>query len=139
MAHVFGAKPSGSTSQKNHAQCPKEKAGPGETLCPFLLSDQTCEIYAFRPFSCRQLYSLKKCGVQGPTVHRQAMVLAQQFVKEIQQLDHTGYSGHISYILQLLEMKDFKKVYYSGDFNPQAIRSYGKKHCLVINRMVSPK
>ena len=58
--------------------------------CPFLQKNNRCLIYGVRPFSCRQLYSLKKCGKQGPTVHRQAVELARAAVARIQTVDDTG-------------------------------------------------
>ena len=105
--------------------------------CPFLKDDNTCMIYNIRPFSCRQLYSLKECTDRGPTVHRQAVELAKMTVQRLQKLDATGYSGHISYILHLLDKTEFRNLYKSGGFNPGAIMSFGKKHGIVINCMVS--
>lgn len=105
-------------------------------VCPFLTPERTCMIYSSRPFSCRQLYSMKECTGAGPTVHRQAVELAGQTVKKLQHLDETGYSGHISYILTLLDKPEFRKLYTSGGFDPAAILPFGKAHALVINRMV---
>jgi len=102
--------------------------------CPFLKENSTCHIYAIRPFSCRQLYSIQKCGDSGPVAHRQAVESARSTVRELQQLDDTGYSGHISYILQLLEDAGFRKLYLSGGFAPERIVKFGKTHGLVINR-----
>jgi Fe-S-cluster containining protein len=102
--------------------------------CPFLKEDGTCLIYDIRPFSCRQLYSVRKCDGQGPTVHRQARELAKQAIREIQKLDHAGYSGHLTFILYLLEMPGFKKSYLSGKLEPGKVAEFGKSHGLIINR-----
>ncbi len=102
--------------------------------CPFLKVDETCMIYDIRPFSCRQLYSVRECRGRGPTVHRQAAALAKQAVKEIQRVDDTGYSGHLSFILHLLDRPGFTKFYLSGGFDPAKIAEFGKAHRLVINR-----
>ncbi|HID30675.1 MAG TPA: YkgJ family cysteine cluster protein [Desulfobacterales bacterium] len=102
--------------------------------CPFLKEDKTCLIYDIRPFSCRQLYSIRECRGRGPTVHRQATELAKKAVKEMQRLDDTGYSGHISFILYLLDRPAFRKPYLSGAFDPGKIANFGKTHRLVINR-----
>jgi len=107
------------------------------TRCPFLKKDNTCRIYTIRPFSCQQLYSLRKCTNSGPMVHRQAVELSKQTVKKLQQLDETGYSGHISYILHLIATPDFRTLYTSGGFNPANIMRFGKKYGIIINRMVS--
>jgi Fe-S-cluster containining protein len=115
---------------QNKLEKEKKKIAP----CPFLKEDDTCLIYDIRPFSCRQLYSVRKCEGQGPTVHRQARELAKATVTEMQQLDNTGYSGHLTFILHLLDMPGFKKLYLSGGFDPGKIATFGKAHGLVINR-----
>jgi len=122
--------------RKKLTQNRKKKTNGAISRCPFLKMDNTCRIYNIRPFSCRQLYSLKECK-QGPTVHRQAVELAKLTTKRLQQLDVTGYSGHISYILYLLDKTVFRKLYMSGGFNPREIMSFGKKHGIIINCMVS--
>ena len=106
-------------------------------VCPFLDAAQRCRIYPVRPFSCRQLYSLRPCEGKGPTVHRQAAALAQETVQKIQRLDDTGYSGHLTYILALLEDRSFRRLYLAGGFDPAAISAFGKSHGIVINRRAS--
>ena len=101
--------------------------------CPFLSDDQHCVIYEVRPFSCRQLYSLRACNGNGPTVHRQAVELARNAVIRLQQLDDTGYSGHMSFILELLKRKPFRRLYLSGGYDPQRIAAFGKRYGIVIN------
>jgi Fe-S-cluster containining protein len=104
--------------------------------CAFLKADNTCMIYNIRPFSCRRLYSVKKCDGASPTIHRQALNLAGQTVKKIQRLDSSGYSGHISYILFLLDGEEFRKLYLYGKFKPQKIADFGRSHGILINRSV---
>ena len=87
-----------------------------------------------RPFSCRRLYSLRRCSDGGPMVHRQAMAVARQTIIEIQHLDKNGYSGHHSFILYLLDQQEFRSFYRSGGFEPQKIMQFGKSHGIVINR-----
>ena len=107
--------------------------------CPFLQKNARCRIYDTRPFSCRQLYSLKKCGAQGPTVHRRTVALARETVAKIQALDNTGYSGHLSYILHMLASEKFRRTYLAGRFKPEEVMAFGKSHQIVINRMVCKK
>ena len=102
--------------------------------CPFLGENNTCLIYTVRPFSCRQLYSVRECGGSGPMAHRQAVESARLAVRELQQLDDSGYSGHISYMLQLLDDTGFRNLYLSGRFAPEQIMKFGKAHGLIINR-----
>ncbi|MBW1717643.1 MAG: hypothetical protein JRJ77_17835 [Deltaproteobacteria bacterium] len=52
----------------------------------------------------------------------------------MQRLDDTGYSGHISFILYLLDKPGFRKLYLSGGFDPGKIARFGKSHGIVINR-----
>ena len=79
--------------------------------CGFLDQEQSCRIYAVRPFSCRRLYSLRKCDGQGAVVHRQAVALGQKIERELQNLDADGCSGHLSFILHLLEQNGFRQGY----------------------------
>jgi hypothetical protein len=106
--------------------------------CPFLSTTDTCRIYALRPFSCRRLYSLRACDADGPVIHKQALTIAETSIARLQQLDDTGYSGHISAVLALLRQKDFRRGYLGGRFAPQTVAAFGRRHGLVINRMLSP-
>jgi hypothetical protein len=116
----------------------KEKKAGAAAVCPFLDAESRCRIYEVRPFSCRQLYSLKPCGKTGPTVHRQAVELARAAVSEIQRLDDTGYSGHLTYILALLDDRRFRMLYTAGGFDPGRIADFGRAHRIVINRGSAP-
>lgn len=108
--------------------------------CAFLKEeDNTCRIYDIRPFSCRRIYSIKECNRNQPVVHRQAMELADDTISKMQKLDDTGYSGHMSFILYLLEKSGFRKTYMGGKFNPGKIMNFGKGHGIIINRFVKPK
>jgi hypothetical protein len=105
--------------------------------CPFLDGRDSCRIYPLRPFSCRQLYSLRPCGASGPTVHRAAVALAQAIVRQLQGLDETGYSGHLTFILALLDQPDFRRTYCAGGFDPGQIAAFAKSHRIVINRLAA--
>ncbi|MDD5452203.1 MAG: YkgJ family cysteine cluster protein [Desulfovibrionales bacterium] len=116
----------------------KEEREEGKlSRCAFLRADNTCMIYDIRPFSCRQLYSVKRCNGAPPTIHRQAVHLARQTVDKMQRLDFGGYSGHISYILYLLAKEDFRRRYLHGRSDPRKIVDFGRSHGIVINRFVS--
>ncbi len=119
--------------QKKIDQNKKDRENQKISACPFLKPDQTCLIYEIRPYSCRRLYSLSKCGANGPTVHRQATDLSNDTLRMLQALDSTGYSGHMTYILHLLKQPDFLSLYLSGGFNPLKIAAYGKSHGIIIN------
>ena len=126
-------KPQQKTLQKKMDKNKKERENQKTSSCPFLKPDNTCLIYEVRPYSCRRLYSVKKCGDEGPTVHRQAMDLSQKTLRTLQSLDSNGYSGHITFILYLLRQSDFLNHYLSGGFNPLQIADFGKSHGIIIN------
>jgi hypothetical protein len=106
-------------------------------VCPFLDAAQRCRIYEARPFSCRHLYSLRPCEGRGPTLHRQAVAMAKEAVAKIQRLDDTGYSGHLTFILALLEERAFRRLYLAGGFDPARIEAFGRAHGIVINRLAA--
>lgn len=105
--------------------------------CPFLLDDQICRIYPIRPFSCRQLYSVKPCAATGPTVHRGTRELVQATIRKLQELDDTGYCGHMSFVLALLEYPGFLDFYRRGAFNPASVAEFGLRYRLAINSMMT--
>ena len=115
LEHIGSQPEEFQTALKNKiAENRTEKEKGHKPPCPFLQENNTCLIYAVRPFSCRQLYSVRECGNNGPMAHRQAVESARATVREIQQLDDAGYSGHISYILQLLEDTSFQEALSVG-------------------------
>ncbi len=95
--------------------------------CAFLDKDNTCLIYDIRPFSCRRVYSIKPCDGGQPIIHRNVMEFAKITIHKLQQLDRVGYSGHMSYILALVEKPDEK------------ISSFGKSHGIMINQFATEK
>jgi len=111
------------------------KQQPGHVRCPFLQKNDTCRIYPVRPFSCRQVYSLTACAEGGPTVHRQAAALAREAVAALQRLDANGYSGHLSYILELLDDDALRAFYRAGGFDPGRIMRFARPRRLSINRL----
>lgn len=109
-----------------------------ESECPFLQKNGLCMIYDVRPFICRRLYSLKKCGKdQGAVIHVQVNEFYKESLRRLQALDNNGYSGHMGFIIELLEDQFFRDFYLSGGFDPARIIEYGKPRKLVINCMVS--
>lgn len=107
------------------------------TPCPFLMKNKTCMIYEERPFSCRRVYSAHVCTKDNPpAVSRRVMEAAGKTIGELQKLDNTGYSGHLSYILYMLSVPAFWETYMSGEFKPMEIMEFGKSHHIGINRMI---
>ncbi len=107
------------------------------TPCPFLMKNNACMIYEDRPFSCRRIYSTHVCTRENPPmVNRQVMEDAADTIKALQELDITGYSGHMSYILYMLSTPQFLDTYLKGECKPEEIMVFGKSHKIVINKMV---
>ncbi|SMC55717.1 Putative zinc-or iron-chelating domain-containing protein [Desulfocicer vacuolatum DSM 3385] len=105
--------------------------------CPFLMKNNACMIYEDRPFSCRRIYSTHVCTRQNPPmVSRQVMEDAKLTIKALQELDITGYSGHMSYILYMLSTPEFLDTYLKGECKPEEIMVFGKAHKIIINKMV---
>ncbi len=119
--------------EKNSAK--REKGA--SARCPFLLKNDTCSIYDIRPFSCRRLYSLKTCTREGASVHKESVVLAKETVSKLQMLDDTGYSGHMGFILRLLDRQEFRKLYLAGGFDPTRIMAFAKPLGILINRSMA--
>ena len=110
-----------------------EKEMGRKSPCPFLNERSACIIYDVRPFSCRQLYSLRECEGTGATLHRQAYELSRKAITRIQQVDATGYSGHLSSILHLMEDPRLRELYVMEKLEPAHIREFGSTHGIVIN------
>ena len=102
--------------------------------CAFLDQEQSCRIYAVRPFSCRRLYSLRKCDGQGAVVHRQAVALGQRIEKELQNLDPDGCSGHLSFILHLLEKNGFRQDYLRENWSTERFKDIIEQYELVVHK-----
>ena len=101
--------------------------------CAFLDQEQSCRIYAVRPFSCRRLYSMRQCDGQGAVVHRQAVMVGQKIEKELQELDPGGCSGHLSFILHLLEREPFRRGYLKGSWKVEDFRDIIESYELVVH------
>jgi hypothetical protein len=102
--------------------------------CTFLDQEQSCRIYAVRPFSCRRLYSVRKCDGQGAVVHRQAVMVGQKIEKELQNLDADGCSGHLSFILHLLEREGFRQGYLWENWSTDEFGEIIERYGLVVHR-----
>jgi Fe-S-cluster containining protein len=115
----------------------KQREQKKSCVCPFLLKNRACMIYDIRPFACRRIYSLKVCSRdQHPVLSRRVMAMGDEAIRALQQLDDSGYSGHLSYILYMLGTPAFLSTYLAGEFRPEAVSAFGKSHGIVINRLM---
>lgn len=104
------------------------------SACPFLMKNKACMIYEIRPFSCRRIYSVQACSQDNPPMlSRQVIKMAQKTIRELQILDDTGYSGHISYIMHMLKSPKFLSTYLAGEHKPEEVMAFGKTHHIFIN------
>jgi len=104
------------------------------SACPFLMKNKACMIYEIRPFSCRRIYSVHACSQDHPPLlSRQVIKMAEKTIIELQMLDHTGYSGHISYIMHMLQAAKFLSTYLAGEHKPEEVMAFGKTHHIFIN------
>lgn len=115
----------------------KREAG-SVSACPFLMKTASCMIYPLRPFACRRIHSRHTCSPSAPPqLHRRVMELSGQAITALQRLDENGYSGHISFILHMLDSPRFLATYLAGEFRPAEVMVFGQTHGIVINRMVA--
>ena len=134
------AKPQRAAIAKKLAKEQKRREKGAAAPCAFLMKNKACMIYTSRPFACRRIYSLKTCHqAQPPVLSRHVMEMGDKGIAELQQLDATGYSGHISYILYMLASDRFLETYLAGGFKPEEVRDFGKSHQIIINRMAIAK
>jgi Fe-S-cluster containining protein len=110
-----------------------EKLTQAFARCAFLDDEQACTVYPVRPFSCRRLYSVKTCGEQGPVIHRRAMALASRTIEILQDLDPAGCSGHLSFILYLLEKQEFRRAHLQGRWNPGNFQDFVERYQLAVH------
>ncbi len=103
--------------------------------CPFLLDTLRCGIYPVRPFSCRRLYSLARCGESGPTVHRLVWQMAEETIAALKDLDGSGCFGHLSHILQVLQDPQFRKAYLNGESTGELLRALDCAKALFPNQV----
>lgn len=132
------AKPQKSAAKKALDKDMKRREKGLSSPCAFLMKNKACMIYDVRPFACRRIYSIETCNrEQPPILSQHVMKFGERTIKSLQQLDHTGYSGHMSYILFMLDAVRFMETYQAGEFKPEEVTDFGKSHQILINRMVS--
>jgi hypothetical protein len=108
--------------------------------CPFLMKNNACMVYDIRPFSCRRIYSNHVCdSAHPPVIHKEVMSFSEKTIYALQKLDDTGYSGHISCILYMLNTPKFLETYLGGGYKPEEVMAFGKTFKIIINRMMLQK
>ncbi len=130
------AKPQRAAAKKALAKEMSRREKGLSSPCAFLMKNKACMIYEARPFACRRIYSLETCSKeQPPILSRHVMEMGESAIKSLQRLDDTGYSGHLSYILHMLDAPRFLETYLAGAFKPEEVTDFGKSHQILINRM----
>ena len=86
----------------------------------------------------RLIDGARHMGLKDPEViSRRVMEMATETIAALQRLDCNGYSGHISFVLHMLESPRFLATYLAGDSKPGEIMAFGKTHRIVINKAVA--
>jgi hypothetical protein len=67
-------------------------------------------------------------------VHRQAVMVGQKIEKELQNLDADGCSGHLSFILHLLEREGFRQGYLRDNWSTDEFGEIIERYGLVVHR-----
>ena len=130
-------KPRQKSLTKSFRQEIRKREKDAEAPCPFLMKNNACMIYDDRPFSCRRIHSTHVCTqATPPLVSRKIMEIGDETIKRLQQLDITGYSGHLSYIIYMLSTPAFLETYLKGACKPEEIMEFGKSHKIIINKMM---
>jgi hypothetical protein len=60
-------------------------------------------------------------------------MLGQKIEKELQELDPDGCSGHLSFILHLLEREPFRRGYLKGSWKVEDFRDIIESYELVVH------
>lgn len=124
------------TVKKALSQDMQKRESGRPNACPFLTKNKTCLIYTVRPFACRRIYSVQACNPNSPPLlSRTVMQIAAETIRDLQRLDDTGYSGHISFILFMLESPKFLSTYLAGDHKPEEVMLFGRAHRIRINQL----
>jgi hypothetical protein len=110
-----------------------ERRGGRPVRCAFLDKRDLCLIYPRRPFSCRQLYSVKPCEHGPPTVHKGAYALSRRFIEEIKGLDERGLYGHMPRVPVLLSEPDFLDAYLGDSLGESEREAWAVRFGLAVN------
>jgi hypothetical protein len=84
--------------------------------CPLLGQDNTCSLYALRPFGCRCLLSIKNCRVTGHAeMDSWILTLNHAVLQIIEHLDHRGYTGNLIDMLRFMTNRKARQAYSQGE------------------------
>ena len=64
------------------------------------------------------------------------MKTASETIGHLQDLGDTGYTGHLSFILSMLENPRFLDTYLAGEHLPDEIMQFGKSNRIIINHLL---
>lgn len=92
-------------------EVPEEAADPNVGACPWL-NDETCPIYAVRPFGCRAMVSRTDCGRTGEAdMPEFVLTVNNVFLQYIESMDTNGLSGNLIDILLFLSAPEHRRAY----------------------------
>ncbi len=86
------------------------EAGP----CP-VLTDQTCPLYAVRPFGCRCMVSARNCAQTGfADMDPFILTVNDVFLQHLEHIDAQGYTGNFADVMHFFESDGNRRRYAAG-------------------------
>jgi Fe-S-cluster containining protein len=91
----------------NQIEPPEEELPSPSGICPFLEeTDKKCLIYAVRPFSCRMIFSERKCDEVGhATLDPVVLTINSTFLQVVEHIDVGGLFANMIDMLSFFEDK----------------------------------
>lgn len=98
----------------NQENVPEESPNPDWGTCP-LLAEDTCPVYALRPFGCRCMVSRIPCAAGGyADMDDFLLTVNHLFLQYIEHIDTPGLTGNLVDVLLFLESEENRRAYGSG-------------------------
>ena len=96
-------------------QWPEDTHQLEQSPCPLLAQD-ICTIYAWRPFGCRCLLSIKDCRATGHAeMDPWLLTLNHAVLQIIEHLDQRGYTGNLIDVLRFMADNEYRRIYARGE------------------------
>ena len=95
-------------------EIPEEINDPSAGTCLWL-DEETCPLYAVRPFACRAMCSVNNCTATGEAQMPPFVLSVNNVMNQyIEALDRPGASGNLIDILHFLSIQDNRQAYIDG-------------------------
>ena len=99
----------------SHREPPSEEPEPEPQPCP-LLEDSCCPIYEARPFTCRSMFSLKRCQAgQEAEIPQELISIVNTCMQMIEHMDAGGSYGNLLDLITALSDEKKEGKYKNGE------------------------